>query len=286
MNPPHLPPQHNLKLFHFDKIFLPVKLKIDRAAELLDNLIPVLTNFKNNQSKNICIHPEWTDDGRQYSLIASGNITTPPELSLYIGEIIHQLRSSLDHLVCALASYNGASIKKSHQYPICKTQADFETAKSKGRLSGLSKPAALEIETSQPYNNTANLTSDILYVLNDLSNTDKHRSLLLTVCAAKMGDTVNIGNSNPHDHPTIVNMSTPDPVLLTTDGLPIFSIGLLEPTPSFYATIETNIIIGLHDVYPTNIIPVEEVLSLTIKRVLELFGAIITKSTTPTSPIL
>jgi hypothetical protein len=103
------------------------------------------------------------------------------------GEIIHHLRSSLDHLICALVLQNNV-VNSRHGFPICSNDERFNEARNRGKIEGLSAAAQAIVERLQPYRNAIfrNTVSDHpLMILHEFNNTDKHRLLAVIVSAAR-----------------------------------------------------------------------------------------------------
>jgi len=65
-------------------------------------------------------------------------------------------------------------------FPICTTPENFEKALKRKRLEGVGVDAKAVIETLQPYSDTDNKRDDLL-VLDELTNCNKHRRVLLTM---------------------------------------------------------------------------------------------------------
>jgi hypothetical protein len=95
-----------------------------------------------------------------------------------IGDVVHNLRASLDHAFCVLVSANKNSVDRYTFFPF----ADDETA-LKARIKGIQKVGAcpsaevvdLLFSTIKPYRGTD------LYGVHDLDIADKHRSLIPTI---------------------------------------------------------------------------------------------------------
>lgn len=110
---------------------------------------------------------------------------SPLEWSVLVGEIIHDLRSTLDHLAWGLSELNSGSAPyplpnswRRIQFPICDTAAEFSREAS-NRLWALAPADVAAIEALQPYSGGQGTR---LRFLRDLSNIDKHRTLHL-LCA-------------------------------------------------------------------------------------------------------
>jgi hypothetical protein len=101
----------------------------------------------------------------------------PVELSSIIGDVIQNLRSSLDHLAYELwlkeASGQGRGDKI--YFPIDKDQASYNGNKA-GKTQGISAQSLAIIDSLNPYPGG----NDVLWRIHSLNNRDKHR-LLVTV---------------------------------------------------------------------------------------------------------
>jgi hypothetical protein len=128
-------------------------------------------------------------------------------LSVITGECLHDLRSALDHIVWQLVLINGKTPTKDNMFPVCLTPARFISQVKKDRLCGISFKAKTAIERLQPYYaGKPDPQFHPLWVLNQLMNIDKHRTLALaTIRAAHLG--ADIMNS---DGQVIANVPTPD----------------------------------------------------------------------------
>lgn len=181
---------------------LGVEAKIDRAVEQLQTLHREVLALRNdphawaiNQASNadrtehvIRVNPRW--DPRR-----------PGRWGAIVGEIVHDLRSALDHIAWELVLANGETPDDFTSFPIYKTEPeqgfvaattwDKRPAKERhGPLVGVNTSALTQIEGCQPYHGGNNA---LLGVLNELWNIDKHRHLLpmLVVSAMPQIETTN-----------------------------------------------------------------------------------------------
>jgi hypothetical protein len=101
-------------------------------------------------------------------------------LPMVIGDVIHNLRSALDHLVWDLIR---VSTKKNPrgkpQFPICTDPTDFACC-SRTMLRGVLPEYRTVIEEAQPYYGGKAPDESPLRWLNILSNIDKHRQFVVT----------------------------------------------------------------------------------------------------------
>ena len=118
------------------------------------------------------------------------------EAALRVGDVVHDLRSALDHLVWQL-SLKGAGGSEpqdalSIQFPIASSAKDFESARRR-TLRNVSTDHQDLIESYQPYHEGAGRPDSYsgpyihqLTLLRQLSNVDKHR-LLTTILSLSSG---------------------------------------------------------------------------------------------------
>ena len=107
----------------------------------------------------------------------------PPtaELSLIIGDFLHNLRSALDNLAFELAlAYKGEPMSKSIEgdsaFPVLRTCSDHNLKELNRMLRGIDPDAKTVIQGLQPYNRgERRAINDPLWQLNELSREDKHR---------------------------------------------------------------------------------------------------------------
>lgn len=128
-----------------------------------------------------------TLDAEVERFLASGEDDPPLYLGVIVGDLLHNLRCELDHLIWQLVLLNGGKPSKSHQFPICDSQADFETQKPR-RLAGLTSEQIAAVEELQPYRIDEDARWHTLAVLRDLSNIDKHQRVHVSATTGERGD--------------------------------------------------------------------------------------------------
>src|ERR1700686_1049777 len=81
-----------------------VGLKMLRAHEHLLNLETEIDYYLNSGPQRIIVEVRQHVDGSQWVLIAKwkSNGPTPERISALVGDLVHNLRSALDHLACGL----------------------------------------------------------------------------------------------------------------------------------------------------------------------------------------
>jgi hypothetical protein len=100
-----------------------------------------------------------------------------PDLSLVLGDYVHNLRSALDHLVWQLVIANGEIPGKSNQFPIAACCDEWKRAIKSGWLRGVEPEAVALIESLQPHRGKGPTDKHLLVVLNTLDISDKHHVL-------------------------------------------------------------------------------------------------------------
>jgi hypothetical protein len=131
--------------------------------------------------KTTIVHYEFERPTRP----APANFLAPPaECRLAFGDAVHQLRSSLDHITYAMVKplTTSRDVLRKVAFPIFVKEEPFEKQSQSVRyLRDLLRPDQFAvILRTQPYkrNPTAPET-DPLWILSELDNIDKHRSILV-----------------------------------------------------------------------------------------------------------
>ncbi|HSL04453.1 MAG TPA: hypothetical protein VK901_13070 [Nitrospiraceae bacterium] len=117
---------------------------------------------------------------------------SPPHWSAAIGDVLHNLRGALDHLVFALASTFSLhpltkEITEKSEFPIYGDIRGEGVAAVEARycgdmtrkLVGVPPAAKTLIKSLQPYHAGHAYVTNPLWILHELSNIDKHRLLLI-----------------------------------------------------------------------------------------------------------
>jgi hypothetical protein len=123
----------------------------------------------------------WTEpdvDSTKKVLCVAVLDTPPPELSLIVGDCLHNLRCALDNLALELAiARNGwpvsSNVERDSGFPI---QVEQNASKLDSMLGSIDPSAKTVIKELQPYTRGETLAkTDPLCWLNKLNNMDKHR---------------------------------------------------------------------------------------------------------------
>jgi len=104
----------------------------------------------------------------------------PPEFAAIVGDCLHNLRSSLDNLIYELAvAYKGEPLSKSIEghvaFPMFRSDTENTAKTLKCMIRGIHPGARTIVKGLQPYTRRDEAHKFILWILNELSNKDKHR---------------------------------------------------------------------------------------------------------------
>ena len=104
----------------------------------------------------------------------------PAEIGVVVGDIVHNLRSALDHLACQFVISNGNSTSSATAFPIFREDPK-STKKTLSKWSsmtmGMSVEAIRFIDDCQPYKIRHLPNAHHLTLLSTLSNWDKHHDI-------------------------------------------------------------------------------------------------------------
>lgn len=148
------------------------KLKIDRAKRHLRELEDAIAAYITTDPCTLVVEP-YPRVPRQHAWIARIRSPVPHELSPVIGDVVHNLRSSLDLLACDLVALTGRSTKNVY-FPFCNTGAElFEAIKKRG-IHKAGQDVVRVIQSLKPYKG-GNVA---LRAIHDMDIADKHQALL------------------------------------------------------------------------------------------------------------
>jgi hypothetical protein len=170
-----------------------VRDKIFRAIFHGKCIEPELVRYFKSNPGAMVREPDSTLDAPTFVFRPKGDV--PALIRFIIGDCLQNLRSSLDYLVWELVLANNNDPGKYNMFPICDTPAAFKKERDKrDRLLGVHPDAITLIEALQPYHLGKDREKSILWVLNELTNFNKHRRVLLTALRAARSniDVVNI----------------------------------------------------------------------------------------------
>jgi hypothetical protein len=100
----------------------------------------------------------------------------PAEASVVIGDVLHNLRASLDNLACLSLVKNGRTPDFTTQFPVADDSKGLENA-IRRKLAGASPRFVGFVRTMKPYRVGGD---NVIFQLSRLNNIDKHRSIITT----------------------------------------------------------------------------------------------------------
>jgi hypothetical protein len=163
--------------------FAGIEEKLKRSHENIRNLESQIGRFFQDSKypsfidENKKVIPEAVEYHRQRPI--------PPRFAVLAGEIVHHLRSCLDHVVWIFSepSYRTEPSLKWIEFPILEARPSKEKlfTSYERKIKGVTKPAVRDlIETLQPYNCRDPIDS-LLLIIHKFDVIDKHRELVLAV---------------------------------------------------------------------------------------------------------
>jgi hypothetical protein len=152
-----------------------VLAKLDRAkahAEAFDGLV---REFQNRKPHAIAMHtdpepPHWVHFQWQVKE------TPPVDFALILGDLLSNLRATLDYLVWQLVLAAGNTPTDRNAFPCVKQGTNWPSVRG-DRLQGVDACSAAEIDKLQPYHRTQDPERHLLAVLDRINNLNKHRAL-------------------------------------------------------------------------------------------------------------
>lgn len=163
------------------------QLKLDRAYEHMEALNRAMQGFLWRGPYEL-----WKNIDRQtndYVVYMRIRDDPPIKWSIIIGEICHNLRSALDHLAWQLVKANGNKPNRNTGFPIFSDDpfADNASEKTLERWERMTRGMHTDdiaiLKGFQPYNTGDQ--ANPLFMLNSLSNRDKHREMHFTQNVAR-----------------------------------------------------------------------------------------------------
>jgi hypothetical protein len=160
-----------------------VIVKLRNADEHLQRLHAATRAYLDSGTKPAGVVAEQDPSDRTRGYLRFKVFSEPPlEIAVIAGDVIHNLRCSMDYIIEELVKRNGKKPGSSNQFPICTTPDGFADALRRGRLNGVSKTGIAAVKQHQPFEGTAKGSArPPLLLLLQLSNYDKHH--MLAICA-------------------------------------------------------------------------------------------------------
>lgn len=155
-----------------------IKRKVEWAKTHLRNLETVKDTFIEGKPYTIDSEPD-PKEGHEglHRFFPTSLSVIDPNIALMAGDIIHNLRSALDHLACQLVLINGSHVTDKTCFPIFKGTGIHEPSFAR-QVEGMADAAKDRIRAAEPYKDGKGHT---LWVLHKLDIADKHHALLTTL---------------------------------------------------------------------------------------------------------
>jgi hypothetical protein len=165
--------------------FAGIAEKLKRADENILNLHNEILKFFSESKYPTIPHPDA--EGWQEVIDYHRALDIPKRFSVLSGEIVHHLRSCLDHLVWHFSSPQSRIDNENviefpvYREPLTKDQRSRYNRKIEGIAS--TNVLAL-IEALQPYQRGSDAVNDPICIIHNMDRFDKHRELaIVTACA-------------------------------------------------------------------------------------------------------
>lgn len=154
----------------FDGTFKNSLAKVSRAKKVLDEF--KIEAAKLASSTNTTIVKQKTETGVAFEFQNTEKLDVA-DLSAIAGDVIHNLRSSLDQMASELARLNENDDSNVY-FPFSKSETDFELMIKKRKFHLAGKEATELVKTLKPFKGG----NTLLRCLHDFDLEDKHRNLV------------------------------------------------------------------------------------------------------------
>jgi hypothetical protein len=153
--------------------FLRLLVKAERAKKHIQDLHVRTAAFCNTNPYPVIPEDDPQTGDRVFRVRKVAEV--PTEITAIIGDVIHNFRSALDHLVYQLVLTNGGTPKhlKTCCYPIFDSREQY-LGDAPAKLKGMDRAAIHFIDSTKPYKGG----DDDLWRLHRLDIVDKHRLLI------------------------------------------------------------------------------------------------------------
>lgn len=212
-----------------------IDAKLDRAEKLVDH-VDGAWNAWNAERDPWQFGADVNQEKRRYIVMMRMLDPPPPVLALIASEVVHLVRSSLDHLACYLVESCDGQVTRSTAWPVLASRESWTEKvdqESGGPLSGASSTARAFVEGRQPYNRPGDVKDDPLFVLNELWNIDKHRLLNATPIYVKPPDWRSLFHVEPDVEPIEFRwLIHPDWAVRSESRIALFRFPEDQPLPT------------------------------------------------------
>lgn len=160
--------------------FAGIAKKLERTDQSIVNLNNEIVAFFRE-----CKHPTIPKpdcEGWQEAVDYHRSLEVPKRFSVLCGEIVHHLRSCLDHIVWQFSSSEARRLHENAiEFPIFREPLTKDELRRYNRkVQGVTNPNVLAlIERHQPYQRGNDAINDPLCIIHDMDRFDKHRELMI-----------------------------------------------------------------------------------------------------------
>jgi hypothetical protein len=147
------------------------RLKLARAKRHLIDFKETVAAFRQSEPHEVTVEQNANTGENVYRIRVKACL--PAELSVIVGDVVHNLRSALDQLVCGLVRANRKQVRTGNGFPISGSVKGFDKACT-GRLKNVSGKADRFIRRLRPYKGG----NEAFWLLSELDNLDKHNSIV------------------------------------------------------------------------------------------------------------
>lgn len=148
-----------------------VRAKIERAEKHVGELDSAIDAFFQTNPYRVSQEDDRQLGGIRYVLRVVGTI--PVGIPVIVGDVLHNLRSAMDHIVGQLVLANGGSVERHHCFPVVELAKNYQSFATRA-LDGVRQEAIDLVAGTKPYKGG----DDDLWHIHQMNNIDKHRLLL------------------------------------------------------------------------------------------------------------
>ena len=151
-----------------------INAKLQRAQDQIEQLSRDIASSCETQ-RSLFSEELQPDVGDRIWIFRGETPVVPIEYSIRLGEIVYNLRSSLDQLIWQLVHANYKAPSHRNEFPIFDEESRFNNV-VRTKLAGVSQQSLARIEEMQPFRQNDKWSA--LKTLHSLCNIDKHRSVI------------------------------------------------------------------------------------------------------------
>jgi len=170
--------------------------KLARAVEHFESFNVEAQSFAQSVKHEIVL--KWNPaTGEKWLVLWDSDHFPSMRLSAIVGDVLFNLRSALDNVVCGLVRRaDSAATCETLQFPICTSEKAFENALARGQLEDVPDDARRFIKGVQPmWSPENNRPLHPLSLVHDLNNRDKHRAVHMTIGFTRGAELVLVDSS-------------------------------------------------------------------------------------------